>query len=160
MVREAKLRRTFKKIKEELDDHLDSINQNTNEVQANYEYIQKLERKIDKLNEKLEELIMMVCTDDELEYVRDALREVQLSEKEKQVFLALYTSEDFLSYEEIATKTNMSTFLASRYCTNLLEKGVPIVKRFVEREPQIQLEPWFKELQAKENIMNIKQDKY
>ena len=47
---------SFSKIKEELDVHLDSINENTNEINANFEHILKVEQKVDKLSEKFEEI--------------------------------------------------------------------------------------------------------
>ena len=40
-----------RRIKEEFDEHLGSINENTNEIQANYEYLCNTDSKIDKLNE-------------------------------------------------------------------------------------------------------------
>ena len=58
--KEDKLKATFTKIKEEFEDHLDSINENTNEIHSNYEYLCELDSKIEKLNEKLEEIMMFM----------------------------------------------------------------------------------------------------
>ena len=44
----------FVKIKQEFLEHLDSINQNTNEIQANYEYLKEFETKLEKLRERID----------------------------------------------------------------------------------------------------------
>ena len=54
--KDDKLKATFNKIKEEFEDHLDSINENTNEIHSNYEYMCELDSKIEKVNENLQNL--------------------------------------------------------------------------------------------------------
>jgi len=44
------IKSSFFKIKEELNQHLDTINDNTKEIQINYDSITRIEAKIDKLN--------------------------------------------------------------------------------------------------------------
>jgi predicted nucleic acid-binding Zn-ribbon protein len=48
------IKKAFDKVKEEMTDHLDSINSNTNEINANSTYIKELEKMIQKLNEKID----------------------------------------------------------------------------------------------------------
>ena len=153
MDQEQKLRNSFAKIKEELNDHLEAINSNTNEIQANYEYFEKLENKIDKLNEKLEELL--VSKTEERQEKAEEIKNIKLTIREQEVFLTIYTSTEFLSYTDIARKLGLTDALVRTYITNLIEKGVPIVKRYINNQAEIQLEPWFKELQAKENLLEI-----
>jgi len=43
------------------------------------------------------------------------------------------------------------------YVTNLLEKGIPIQKKYVNTIPHLLLDPKFKNLQAKKNILKIEQ---
>ena len=155
--KDEQLKQAFNKIKEELADHLETINENTNEMQANYEYIQRLELKIDKLNEKLEQLMMfMECEKTmEKETKTDELKQLKFTIREQELFLLLYTSGDFQSYAELGRKLGLTSSLVSNYLTNLLEKGVPLVKRYANKQPTVRLESWFKELQAKESIIPI-----
>jgi len=50
----------FKTIREEFEDHLDAINENTNEIQANYEHMCELESKVEKVNARLDEIQLML----------------------------------------------------------------------------------------------------
>ncbi|MEK6828081.1 MAG: hypothetical protein AABX78_01910, partial [Nanoarchaeota archaeon] len=52
------LRHEFIKIKQEFEEHLQAINENTNEISANYEYICELESKLDKLSERVDQIQM------------------------------------------------------------------------------------------------------
>ena len=47
-----RLKGVFSDVKEELEDHLTAINENTNEISANYEYLCEIDSKMDKLNER------------------------------------------------------------------------------------------------------------
>lgn len=51
-----RVRVSFSKIKEELEDHLLAINENTNEIASNYEYICMLESKIERLTQRVDVL--------------------------------------------------------------------------------------------------------
>ena len=50
------MRHAFNKIKEELTDHLQTINENTAEINSNHNYVLHLENMINKLNERLDEV--------------------------------------------------------------------------------------------------------
>ena len=43
-------------IKKELGEHLQAINENTNEIQSNYEYFNRIENKINKLTERIDQI--------------------------------------------------------------------------------------------------------
>ena len=47
-------------LKEEGTEHLAAINENTEEISANYEYLIEVEQKIDRLTARMDELQMMV----------------------------------------------------------------------------------------------------
>ncbi|MCP3682295.1 MAG: hypothetical protein GY861_06355 [bacterium] len=142
-------------IKEEFEDHLASINDNTNEIQANHEYLSMLDEKINKLDEKIEQLQFMIKHNGKLPS-EDTVK-IELTEKEKEVFLSLYTSEKPLTYAEIAKDLRESEFLVRSYITNLIEKGVPVKKRYVKSLPYLSIDVKFKELQARSNVLNITQ---
>ena len=74
------------------------------------------------------------------------------------VFLVVYkytTSKNFITYAEIAKKLNIPISMARFYVTNLIEKNIPIVKSYRNREIYVGLDEEFREKQAKENIVNI-----
>lgn len=144
-------------IREELDEHLDVINQTTEEVQANYEHLCRLDDKVDRLTERIEQIVIAL-KDAGITVTDDGQKtNIDLHEKEKEVFLVLYTSERVLTYEEIATGIRESEFLVRNYVTSLIQKGVPIKKRYSNSRTYLQLEQRFKELQAKTNMLNISQ---
>jgi DNA-binding CsgD family transcriptional regulator len=146
---------SFKKVKEELDVHLSTINDNTTEIEANYEYLCKLEEKIDKLNEKIEQVQMMIATASKLK----SNVEIQpLSLREQEVFLALYLSDGFVRYSDIAKRLGLTEPLVRNYATNLIQKGVPIIKKYQDKETFLTLEPDFRNLQTKENVLKINEE--
>ncbi len=57
---EKNLKSSFSRIKSEFDEHREAINQNTNEIQHNYEFLCKLDSKIERLNERIDELTMFI----------------------------------------------------------------------------------------------------
>ena len=153
------LKSEFAKIRNEFEEHLQSINENTNEISANYEYICEIERKIDQLSERVDGLQMYAESSSNIETAKKNNFDVKrLNRREQDVFLVIYTLEEergSLTYDDIAKKLNMSEQLAGSYVTSLIEKGVPIIKRYINSKPYLRLDPEFKTLQAKENILQL-----
>jgi len=151
---------TIKGIREEFDDHLESINDNTNETQANYEYISKVDDKLNKITERLDQIEnwMSRLTGVAIKEEDDEIR-ISLSEKEKKVLLILYTASENhpVTYQDIANSLNENEFLIRGYVTNILEKGVPVQKRYVDRQVFLSVNREFKEKQAKHNVLGINQ---
>jgi len=146
-------------IHEEFEEHLDAINENTSEIQSNYEYLCELDNKITKLNEKIDEVytILSRLTGKKLNKNTSYEDIDPLTTMEKNVFLNIYTEEQPTSYSDLAKKMNMPISLARQYITNLLEKGIPIQKKYIKTRPFIYLDAKFKNLQAKKNILKIEQ---
>ncbi len=150
---------TLKGIREEFDDHLESINDNTNEIQANYEYISKIDEKLEKMKKQLDQLESWMSRMTGVSVTEEEERRIFLTENEKRVFLILYTAseEDRITYGKMAEDLNENEFLVRGYVTNLLEKGVPIQKRYSERQVYLSLDREFREKQAKNNIVGLSQ---
>jgi hypothetical protein len=149
---EEALRGTFSRIREELEDHKESINQNTNEIQTNYEYLCRLEQKIDKLSERLDELSLFM-NHPSCGKQGDIL---ELTQNEQKVFVCLYASDDRpLTYHEIASKTGFSENLVVCYIGNLIAKGVPLTKKSLGSRVHLSIEPSFRELQARSNVVKL-----
>ena len=149
------LKEEFSQIRNEFEEHLQSINENTNEISANYEYICEIEHKLDRLSARVEQIQMYL----EGNNVRPSNFEVKrLNRREQEVFLVIYTLEEEKSnvtYHDIAQRLQISIELAGSYVTALIEKGVPIVKRYINSMPYLKLDPEFKTLQTKENILQV-----
>ncbi len=154
-----KITLSISEIREEFDDHLEAINENTSEIQSNYEYLCALDSKITKLNERIDDVFSVLSKLTGKKLNKNVSYEDidPLTTMEKNVFLNLYTEDQPISYSDLAKKMNMSISLARQYITNLLEKGIPIQKKYVSQRPYIYLDQKFKNLQAKKNILKIEQ---
>ncbi|MCK5283359.1 MAG: winged helix-turn-helix domain-containing protein [Nanoarchaeota archaeon] len=155
------IRALVDEVKEELDEHLESINQNTNEISSNYEYLCEFDYKINKLSEKIEQIHLFLEDNFNFKLPKKPKFEPKpLSNNEQDVFLILYTLEEkkgSVSYPDIAKRIGLSEELVSQYITRMIEKNVPIIKRYVNNKPFLRLDPQFKRIQAKENILGLNQ---
>lgn len=153
------LRKELGEIRQQFEEHLQAINENTNEIAANYEYIFETNNKLDKLSERVDQIQMSLETNSNLQIARRNIFDVKrLNRREQDVFLVIYTLEEekgSVTYEDIASSLNISLQLAGNYVTSLIEKGVPIIKRYLNSKPHLRLDPEFKTLQAKENILQL-----
>ena len=143
----------------EIEDHREELNDITSEIQSNYEYNRDLDRKITKLKEYVDEIcaILSKMVGKKLTKSTTYTDIDPLTTKEKNIFLNLYTEEKPITYAELAKKMNMPILETRQYITNLLEKGVPVQKEYIKTLPFIYLDPKFKNLQAKKNILKIVQ---
>ncbi len=80
-----------------------------------------------------------------------------LSINEKRLLGILLASKKFLSYSELAKLLNLSESLARSYVTNMIEKGVPIIKKYLGGKPLISIDEKFKELQEKYDLAHLAQ---
>ncbi|HLC19942.1 MAG TPA: hypothetical protein VJK72_03410 [Candidatus Nanoarchaeia archaeon] len=135
-------------IREELDEYLSAINDNTSEIQANYSYTQLVDQRIDQVLARLDHIERMMG---------NKRRQIvqPLNYEEKKVFLILYTEEVPKSYTDLAQQSNLSEGLVIDIITSLIEKGVPILKSHFNTTAYIKMDPVFKEVQAKENVVNL-----
>jgi DNA-binding CsgD family transcriptional regulator len=152
---EKKIKSSFSKIRDELDEHLDTINQNTSEIQANYEYIFELENKVEKLNQRLDEMQMMLENGSSYEYKLETPPS-KLTKREEEVFMILYTDQgESLTFSDVARKTGLKEDMVKNYISSISSKGVPIIQKFVSGKSFISIEPSFKNLQIKENVLGF-----
>lgn len=167
---EEKVKRSFDKVKEELDMHRESINDNTEEIQLNYESIIELDKRIDKIEEKVERIEMIlsnlmnnanITLKNENEDVPYLTKSYELNNREKEVFACLYAlceQQENVTYDLIATKLGYSKGIVIDYINRLIEKGIPIIKRYINGIPFLDIDPEFRQLQAKKNILKISKD--
>ena len=143
-------------LKDELEDHLVAINENTSEIQSNFEYLCEIDRKIEKLAERIDQLSLVLSDGKDKSEKKFDIQ--KLTKKEKEIFMVVYrlTEENGeASYREIAKKLCVSASLVSAYVTSLIEKGIPIAKRYVGKTAKLTLDKSFRDQQAKKNIVGL-----
>ena len=172
----------FSSIQEELDEHLQSINENTTEIQANYEYVNKIEEKINKVEEKIEilrlqiealskqsekDIVIRLAPKEQLRLVEflkkgkeltDLDVDEELSQEEQKLLLILYSARvkgRVLTYSQIADELGMEESLVAGYVTNLIEKGIPVVKHYRGKEVAIELEKNFRYLDLEKYMRSV-----
>ena len=141
-------------LREELDDYRHAINQNMDDLGTCYEFVQALDRKIERLTDRLDELAMVVAP----EGCSKCKCVEPLSEKEKNVFSALYASVDvhaWTSFRDLAKRLNMGHSLLSSHLAGLVQKGIPILKRYSGGAAYVGIDEDFKRRQAKTNFLKV-----
>ena len=150
------LKSSFNRIKEEFQDHLDAINENTNEISANYEYLLEIEKKIEKVNEKLDEVMMFISQMQGKSINKEIFRNVTLNSHEQEIFLLLYARNgDLIDSKEIAKLLGFTEEKVTRYISNIIMKGIPIIKKYIDSRVYYILDYDFRNLQAKENLIKV-----
>ncbi|MBN2566547.1 hypothetical protein JXB02_00505 [Candidatus Woesearchaeota archaeon] len=158
----SEMRGIVGQMRDELDDHLDAINENTNEICSHYEQLTDVEAKIAKLAERIDDIQNTLARN----FITDPLVDEPAPEeykvgaltfREQEVFLALYTIDgsDGATYSLVAKRTGLTDEIVQRYVQNLIIKGVPVVKRYRDGTANLSLEESFKGLQAKHNLVKI-----
>jgi predicted transcriptional regulator len=145
---EVKLKNSFKKLRGELDNHLDGINQNSNEIQNSYEYLTEIERKVDRLSERIDKLFLMINPEEDI-------KQFELTHREQEIFLQLYTSKEKLSLNVLARKAGLSLEMVTEYIKTIAAKGVLIIREIKNNTNYVYIDESFKEKQTKFNIVKI-----
>lgn len=145
----SSVKNILSQMREELDEHLHAINENTEEIQSNYAYVQKLDAKLEQVMARLGHIELLL----EGQAKKPCIQ--PLTHAEKQVFLVLYTEETPLTYGGIAERTGTPECVVQQHITNLIEKGIPVIKSYINGTPFLKVPLEFKDMQAKENIINL-----
>lgn len=143
------MKKELKQIRQDLEEHLSAINENTLEIQALLDYLQEIEIKTDKLSQRLDQLQLKDSSTDRKLVI------LPLDQLEKKIFLVLYTEHEALSYSEIAKKSSLPASLIPEAVSSLVQKGLPLQRSYFNNHLFFQLDASFKELQAKENLVNL-----
>ena len=142
-------------MQEALTEYREVINENTSEIQSNYEFLCEVDNKIEKLAERLDELFLMVGKS----VTPKKFSVKQLTAKEKRVFLAAYSlieeSGMSTSYKALSVRLSMSQGQLASYLTSLMAKGIPVKKKFVSGNVLVSLDEDFRREQAQKNIIGL-----
>ena len=144
----SSIKKAFGAVKNELDDHLESINQNTSEIQAGQGLLAELEAKVNKLSERLDELELV------LNPGKVTRMNIKLTPREQEVFMTLYLGKA-LPPSQIAKLLGFTEDMVNMYIFNIISKGVPVHKELVDDVLVFSLDSEFKGLQARRNVLEI-----
>jgi DNA-binding NarL/FixJ family response regulator len=147
---QTSIKASFQAVKSELDTHLDSINQNTTELESVFEYLSEIDEKIEKLGQRLDELQLFINP----EMSPDKFK-VKLTLREQEVFMVLYAVQKQVTLKDIARRLGLTEEMVNNYVFNLISKGIPILKQFKNNQMFLYLDMKFKDLQARKNVLDI-----
>lgn len=141
--------KAFEQVKTELSEHLDAINQNTSEFEHVYQRMDQLESMIEKLAERIDEFSLQKVETTEQE-------RIQLSLREQEFFLALYTATESYSSTEFARYLGLTEELIHALAHKLISKGIPVLKEHDEiGRVCYLLDGHFKDLHAKKGLVQV-----
>jgi len=153
-----KFKEALKSVKNELDEHLEALNENTSEIQTSYGCMNEINDKLEKLTERVEAIEIFLQQQSNFDAIEKIFEVKPLTKTEQHVFLIIYALEDekgLVSHVDICRKTGLPSYVVSEYIARLVEKGIPLMKKYINNTPYIRLNPEFKRIQAKENILMI-----
>ncbi len=151
----------LEQIREEFDDHLEAINENTNEIQSNASSLAEIDAKLNKVAERIERIELFLQKSQSFTVPEMPKFDIKaLTEREKSIFLILYTL-DYenrpMTYRELQKRAGLPMTLLQGYITSLIEKGIPIAKKYINNVIHLKLDEQFRALQAKTNIVKLEQ---
>src|SRR3989338_3455813 len=129
------MRAGFQLVREELDNHLETINQGTEEIQSAFEFLMELDKKVEKLTERLDRLEPLLQS--------PIQEQVILPHREQEVFLVLYTSHERLALKSVARKLGLTIEMVDNYVCNMISRKIPIVRELEGENCWVSLEPSF-----------------
>lgn len=142
------IKQVLDSMREELDDHRQSINENTTELETVFEFLSALEAKLDNVQRIAEQLALTLNAPQQAIGV--------LNRREKQVSQALFLlgkTKPWVSCEELANHCSFSREVLAATIAALIAKQVPILKKYDGTRAYVQLTPNFREQQAKHNVL-------
>ena len=144
--KDKQLKLAFWKIREELNEHLETINQNTNEIQEAFEVLVRIEQKLDRIESRIERMEIEKEAHSKL---------IHLAPREEEVFAVLYTSEERLTLRQISSKLSLPEEIVNTITYNLLAKGIPVLKQMTPDSVLIYLDRAFKDSHAKNPVVKV-----
>ncbi len=143
----------FSAVREQIDDHLESINENTGEIELQNNFICEIDNRLTKMEERMDELHFLLKN-----LVTQAKLSVELSKDEQRAFLILYTHDKFMSTQTLSKKAYLSEDSTGELMMSLMDKGIPLEREILDGNMYFRMNNEFKLRQAKEQIIKIDSD--
>jgi len=128
-------------LREELDEHLDAINRNTEEVTETHEDIAELEVRLEKLAERIDALQALLLSQ------TPSVKSVRLTPKEEEMLKILLEAKEPLTSLLLGKMAGLTADAAAQTLYCLKQKGVPLLATTVDEQTFYALEAQFRDLQ-------------
>ncbi len=142
-------------MREELDDHLTAINENTEELESNYSYVMAFGERLAKVEDKIHFIYKKLIEKELLESESTQYSKIKLTVTEQKVFIVLYEKDRGIDYATIEQECRRSRVFIRNQINSMIEKGVPIIKNTINSKQFFSLDPGFKQLQTTENVLRL-----
>ena len=137
-------------LKEECEDHLCAINENTEELAQVQNSIGTIEEKMEKLNSRIDHMHMMFN-----QILWQTKITIDLEPNEQILFQLLCSYNEFITSEFVTEKTQLAEVAVREIITSLIDKGVPVLMRMAKGQTVLKLDSEFRKLQRKHKIIKI-----
>ncbi|MDO8642147.1 MAG: hypothetical protein Q7R76_00950 [Candidatus Woesearchaeota archaeon] len=137
-------------LKEECEDHLDAINQNTEEIGEVQTSVAVVEEKIEKLNARIDNIHMMFN-----QLLWQTKISIELDTNEQILFQLLCGYNDFVTDTFVTEKTQLNETIMRETITSLIDKGIPVVMKAVGGRVFLRLDAEFRKLQRKNKMVKV-----
>jgi hypothetical protein len=127
---ENKIKKSFSAVREEMEDHLVAINENTDELKSHSDFMNELDRRIEALNEKIESVHLMLMQS----------MGSSLNENEKKILNVLDRSTSLLSCKDIAFSAAVSELFVKAHLFSMICKGIPLKEKVIDSQSYFELE--------------------
>lgn len=149
----SKVKDNFNLVQEDLDEHLTSINENTQEISLVSDHALELEGRVDKMEEKLCEIHYMLS-----QLVKQNTVSISLTKEEQKAFLVLFTYDSFADSNSIAQKAGIREDVTKDLVLSLIDKGVPIQREHIQGMQLYKMDADFRDKQARSQTVKIDED--
>jgi len=127
---ERKIKTSFSAVKEEMEDHLVAINENTDELKSHSYFMNEFERKIESIHERMDSLHLMLMK----------VMKSSLNENETKIVDVLDRSTGFMSCKDIAFSAGVSELFVKAHLFSMICKGVPLKEKVIDNQSYFTLE--------------------
>jgi len=127
---ERKIKNSFSAVREEMEDHLVTINENTDELKSHSDFMNELDRKIESINDRMDSLHLMLMK----------VMKSSLNENETKIIDVLDRSTSFMSCKDIAFSAGVSELFVKAHLFSMICKGVPLKEKIIENQSYFTLE--------------------
>ncbi|MFW6046738.1 MAG: hypothetical protein ACOCP4_02990 [Candidatus Woesearchaeota archaeon] len=159
---EEKLISSFNKVKDEFEEHLYAINENTSEIQYNYSRLYEIENKVEHLNEKIEHLTNLIVEKNKRSYsdisfnssnvnVENNHSKIDLSLREQEIFAYLYVQNENVSILSITKKIGLRKETIFGYLESMKNKGIGIYFD----DSKVKIDDEFKRIHTKNQVVKL-----
>jgi hypothetical protein len=152
-VLKKEIKDAFCKVQEESEEHLDAINDNTSEIQNLQETCSELDCKIEKLSERLDEIYLVLEKAGLVQREKfEFITRLVLTKSEEEIFSLMLENEDDLTYIDISHNTGFDQESIKSILSSLVQKGVPIVQKFLNNVAYLNIQKEFKDAKESNKI--------